>query len=438
MRGHYQPQAGGLRRRGRRARLPLREAARAPRHDRALPRLSRFRCGGLRPRPPRGAHRRAEGIGNPLVRAEAELRAELYKGHPYSIPPRGTASSLAAATREGIARYWSRGFSADRLSIVAVADLEPSELARLLAEPLGAIPSDSARPAKPAPIPIRPWFKAVAVAAMPGSAILHGEYEAPEASSPDYPALSLALLMLDDLLLEGLRGNEGLAYGAWTKLSAAAAPSASITIYKTGNPAAAKTAVDEAIAELASSRASTRARNSDNPAPLPPKAQRGARPSRLLRGASRPTRLAPSRSRTLGAPAPKAWRPGSPATSRPEATVRRFSGWLSGSAASAPTTSPGPRGAGSRMGRPRGSPSAIRSSCSASPRRPSRPRADRAACGRAGAAILIVLFDRRDRGQRAERLDRSLNVIPRLELHREGSAQGAVAALPEAALAEPP
>ncbi len=58
--------------------------------------------------------------------------------------------------------------------------------------------------------------------------------------------------MLDDLLMEDLRSEKGLAYGAWTRLSAAAAPSASITVYRTSEPAAAKEAIDAAIARLAS------------------------------------------------------------------------------------------------------------------------------------------------------------------------------------------
>ncbi|MGA2547276.1 MAG: insulinase family protein [Rectinemataceae bacterium] len=189
--------------------------------------------------------------GDPLLRAAAELRSGLYRGHPYALPPRGTAKSLAGVTREDVMRYWSNSFGAERLSVVVVADADPGELARRIGPSFGALPRRDDPAAKPEALPIRPWFRAFPLSATPGSAVIRGEFGAPEASSTDFADLTVALAMLDDLLLEGLRGDRGLAYGAWTRLSAAAAPSASLTVYKTGNPAAAKAAVDAAIADLA-------------------------------------------------------------------------------------------------------------------------------------------------------------------------------------------
>jgi zinc protease len=200
--------------------------------------------------------------GDPLVRAAAELRASLYRLHPYGIPPRGTPASLASATRESVMRYWSSSFSPQRLFIVVVGDFEPGPFASRVASSFGRIGGANkgslSGGAQGTPdLPIRPWFKALSLAATPGSAVLRGEYGAPESSSPDYPAMTVALAMLDDLLLEGMRGGDaggasGIAYGAWAKLSAAAAPSASVTVYKTSDPAAAKSAVDQAIKLLCS------------------------------------------------------------------------------------------------------------------------------------------------------------------------------------------
>lgn len=190
--------------------------------------------------------------GDPLLRSAAELRAGLYKGHPYGLPPRGTAASLAAATRDGVMRYWSSRFGAERLSVVVVCDTEPKALARRLATVLGTLPRREARAVPVAALPIRPWFRALSLSATPGSAVLRGEFGAPDPLSPDFAAMTVACAMLDDLLMERLRGESGLAYGAWARLSAAAAPSASLTVYKTGNPRAAKAAVDAAIRDLAS------------------------------------------------------------------------------------------------------------------------------------------------------------------------------------------
>ena len=196
--------------------------------------------------------------GDPLARAETEIRSDLFKGHAYGLPPGGTLGSLATATPERIARFWSDSFGADRLSVVAVADIEPARLASSLASSFGSIPgggSSLGRTAqKPPPLPLHPWFKAVALSAIPGSVLLRGEFGAPEESSADYPALAVALLMLDDLVLENLRAGRVSASGAWTDLSAAAAPAASISVYRTEEPAAAKAAIDAAISELAAGR----------------------------------------------------------------------------------------------------------------------------------------------------------------------------------------
>lgn len=196
--------------------------------------------------------------GDPLARAETEIRSDLFKGHAYGLPPGGTLSSLATATRERIARFWSDSFGADRLSVVAVADVEPERLASSLASSFGSIPGGGfglgPTAEKLPPLPLHPWFKTVALSAIPGSVLLRGEFGAPEESSADYPALAVALLMLEDLVLENLRAGRVSASGAWTDLSAAAAPAASISVYRTGEPAAAKAAIDAAISELAAGR----------------------------------------------------------------------------------------------------------------------------------------------------------------------------------------
>jgi len=195
--------------------------------------------------------------GDPLLRAAAELRSGLYAGHPYGLPPRGTAASLASATRESVLRYWTRSFDPARLTIAVVCDEEPASLAASLASSFGALPR-STGPSEAGGsragvdvLPIRPWFRAVPLSATPGAAVLRGEFSAPPSDSPDYPAMIVALAMLDDLL-QGLRAEGGLADGAWAGLSSAAAPSASVTVFRTPDPRKAKAAVDKAIAELAS------------------------------------------------------------------------------------------------------------------------------------------------------------------------------------------
>jgi predicted Zn-dependent peptidase len=145
-------------------------------------------------------------------------------------------------------RHWSKAFGAERLSVAVVCDADPRELAAALASSFGALSGSGFRPdlvGEPGP---RPWFKALPLPSLPGEALLRGEYGAPAADSPDFPALSVACAMLDDLMLERVGG---LARGVRARLYASAPPSVGLLVYNTQRPAAAKAAVDSALADLA-------------------------------------------------------------------------------------------------------------------------------------------------------------------------------------------
>jgi predicted Zn-dependent peptidase len=191
--------------------------------------------------------------GDPELLAAAELRRALSGASEGARFPRGTEASLAAATREGIRRYWERCFRPERLSVALVGDFDPTEKASRIAEAFSEIPSlgsspDASASAKAIRAPLRPGFEALSLASTPGSAFLRGEYGAPDPSSSDYAAMSVALTMLDDLVAEELRAK-GLAYGSRVLLSESG--EASVVVIKTADPAAAKAAVDAAAAELA-------------------------------------------------------------------------------------------------------------------------------------------------------------------------------------------
>lgn len=216
--------------------------------------------------------------GEPFARAHDEIRSERHSADFPWFPPRGTASSLATATRESVMRYWAERFSASRVSTVVVGDFEPEALLRGIAPAFAALAGGKVRrgPAASvsgdsAPALPSPRIKALALSNMPGQALVRGEFEAPEVSSPDYPALAVALAALDELALEALRGGgaaerDVLALGSArgpsadshrefrTRLSAGPRPSASLIAYSEGGPAMAKAAIEEAIARLAAGR----------------------------------------------------------------------------------------------------------------------------------------------------------------------------------------
>jgi predicted Zn-dependent peptidase len=177
--------------------------------------------------------------GDPLLRAQALLlHAERGDGSKERSP----------ASLEALRLYWAGSFSAERLSIVIVGDLDPRRLAASLAPSLGALPGRRPAPALPSAAPAarslaspRSDFLTIPLSATPGRALLRVEFASPSPSSPDFAALGLAFAMLEDLLPDPSRTRLRLGF-----------PSASITLYGLDRPAAARAAIETAIALLAS------------------------------------------------------------------------------------------------------------------------------------------------------------------------------------------
>lgn len=78
-------------------------------------------------------------------------------------------------------------------------------------------------------------------------------FSAPERGRPEYAALAVGLVMIDDLVMEELRNGSATssAYSAYTRLSQAAAPSASLSIRGATSAAKAKSAFTRAAALVA-------------------------------------------------------------------------------------------------------------------------------------------------------------------------------------------
>jgi zinc protease len=194
--------------------------------------------------------RRLKEDGDPFLRATDRIRTEVYRDHPYAVPPLGTEASLLSLTREEVAASWKAGVGSERIAIAVVGDLDMEALVGLLSPPLQALGRRGPDQGRPPALPIKAGLLLEPVSGAQG-AWLRADFSAPPESSPDFPALAVALAMLDDVLMEELRGKQPLAYGAWTRLSPAAAPSGSIIVSRALSAEAAKSAVERAIAVLA-------------------------------------------------------------------------------------------------------------------------------------------------------------------------------------------
>ncbi len=140
-----------------------------------------------------------------------------FAGHPYSIPPHGTATSVARITREELQRYHAEQFVTSRMLLVVVGNIERAHLERLVRGTLATLPRGSyawTLPDAPAGAgaPL-----VVESRRLPTNYIL-GYYAGPPASSADIPALRVATSVLSGRLFQEIRGRRNLTYAVHAPL----------------------------------------------------------------------------------------------------------------------------------------------------------------------------------------------------------------------------
>jgi zinc protease len=140
-----------------------------------------------------------------------------FAGHPYSIPPHGTATSVARITREELQRYHAEQFVTSRMLLVVVGNIERAHLERLVRGTLAKLPRGSyawTLPEAPAGAgaPL-----VVESRRLPTNYIL-GYYAGPAASSADIPALRVATSVLSGRLFQEIRGRRNLTYAVHAPL----------------------------------------------------------------------------------------------------------------------------------------------------------------------------------------------------------------------------
>ena len=140
-----------------------------------------------------------------------------FAGHPYSIPPHGTATSIGRLTRAELQRYHEDQFVTSRMLLVVVGNVERAHVERLVRGTLGTLPKGDyvwtlpdAPPGGAAPL-------VVEARRLPTNYIL-GYYPGPAASSADIPALRVATSVLSGRLFQEVRGRRNLTYAVHAPL----------------------------------------------------------------------------------------------------------------------------------------------------------------------------------------------------------------------------
>ena len=169
-----------------------------------------------------------EGRLDTRVAAEKAFRAAAYPpGHPHHRTPEGEEETIAAVSRDDLARFHSRHYSPDGMAVAVVGDASAASIL----DRLSSLWDGQRRPDGPAvaaPLPVPPASRVHReVVRIPGKTQADIVLGVPgfARGSPDYYPAMMADLILGRLGLMGrlgatLRDEEGLAYYVYSQAQA--------------------------------------------------------------------------------------------------------------------------------------------------------------------------------------------------------------------------
>jgi zinc protease len=138
----------------------------------------------------------------------------LYAKHPYYNRPTGSLESVAKLTAADLKTYHASHLFASRMLIAVVGNVTLEDIRKKTAASFGQIPRGEYKSDAP------PAFDRAAVPEFNLSerrlltAYVRGTFAAPPLDSPDYPAMAIAINILQQLFFQEVRVKRNLSYGA--------------------------------------------------------------------------------------------------------------------------------------------------------------------------------------------------------------------------------
>jgi zinc protease len=148
--------------------------------------------------------------------------AQAFAGHPYGRPSNGTAETVSGITHDDLADYHRRIFARDNLKVVAVGDITPEELGKLIDDVFGALPAKADLTPVKNTQPITGGSVRVTEMDVPQSVAIFG-FGAMPRKDPDFLTAFVVNHILGGggftaKLMEEVREKRGLAYSVYTYL----------------------------------------------------------------------------------------------------------------------------------------------------------------------------------------------------------------------------
>ncbi len=158
---------------------------------------------------------------NAYVMAGQTFNAQVFGDHPYGSSPDGTVDSVAALTRDDLVQAFNDVVVADRVFVGAAGDISAEELANLMDELLGDLPSGGA----PLPNAAKTRFSGGVTLVphdVPQSVVLFGHGGLPRDDPDFFPAFVLNEVFggsgLQSRLSLEVRNKRGLTYGIGSQI----------------------------------------------------------------------------------------------------------------------------------------------------------------------------------------------------------------------------
>jgi zinc protease len=151
-----------------------------------------------------------------------EWYAQAFAGHPYGRRSEGTQATISSITHDDLADYHRRTFARDNLKVVAVGDITPEELGKLIDDVFGGLPAKADLTPVKNTQPITGGSLRVTEMGVPQSVAIFG-FGAMPRKDPDFLTAFVVNHILGGggftaKLMEEVREKRGLAYSVYTYL----------------------------------------------------------------------------------------------------------------------------------------------------------------------------------------------------------------------------
>ena len=148
--------------------------------------------------------------------------AQLYKGHPYALPPEGSEAGLKALTRNDLTAFHARYYVGRNAVLALIGDIKLSEAKAIAERVLGGLPAGEAAPALPKVADVVPRGRAERLVAHPSTQThLYIGQAGMARNDPDFYPLYLGNHVLGgsglvSRLSQEVREQRGLSYSVYS------------------------------------------------------------------------------------------------------------------------------------------------------------------------------------------------------------------------------